>query len=246
MLTSQRHALLLDRLSRDGRLVVADLAAGLGLSEDTLRRDLRGLAERGLLLRVHGGALPASPTHQPLARRRELHTEAKARLGRAGAAMIRPGQIIILDGGSTHLALVAALPPGLQATIVTHSPGIAAALEGSAGIEVILIGGRLFRHSMVAMGPETADAYGHLRADLCFLGVTGVQAEAGLTTGDAGEAQLKSIMMRAAAEVVVLATPDKLGAASPWTVSPLSGMGQLLGTGPRPDWLPGSCGYQSA
>ncbi len=246
MLTSQRHALLLDRLSRDGRLLVADLAAELGLSEDTLRRDLRGLSERGLLLRVHGGALPASPTHQPLARRREMQAEAKGRLARAAVAMIQPGQIVIVDGGTTHLALMAALPPGLRATVVTHSPGVAAALEGHTEVEVILVGGRLFRHSMVAMGPETAETYGRLRADLCFLGVTGVQAEAGFTTGDAGEAQLKAIMMRAAAEVVVLATPDKLGAASPWTISPLTGVGRLVGIGARPDWLPQRCSYQSA
>lgn len=246
MLTSQRHALLLNRLSRDGRLVVADLAAELALSEDTLRRDLRGLAAQELLLRVHGGALPASPTHQPLARRQEMQTEAKARLARAAARQIEPGQIVILDGGSTHEALVAALPMGLRATFVTHSPGIAAALERHAEVEVILIGGRIFRHSMVAMGPGTAEAYGRLRADVCFLGVTGVQAEAGLTTGDAEEAALKSILMRSAAEVVVMATPDKLGAASPWTVAPLSGLNRLVSIGPRPDWLPQPCGYLPA
>lgn len=246
MLTSQRHALLLDRLSQDGRLLVTDLAAEFALSEDTLRRDLRSLAAQGLLLRVHGGALPASPTHQPLARRQEMQRQAKARLARAATTLIEPGQIVILDGGSTHLALVAALPTDLRATIVTHSPGIAAALERHARIDVILIGGRIFRHSMVAMGPATAEGYGRIRADLCFLGVTGVQAEAGLTTGDAEEAALKEIMSRSAAEVVVLATPDKLGAASPWTIASLSGLNRLVGVGERPDWLPPGCAYLPA
>jgi DeoR/GlpR family transcriptional regulator of sugar metabolism len=238
MLTSERKAWLLERLARDGRLVAADLAVELSVSKDTLRRDLRDLAAEGRLIRVHGGALPASPTHLPLARRGALQAEAKERLGRAGAGLIRPGQVVIVDGGTTHLALVEALPTDLRCTIVTHSPGITAALERCAGVEVILFGGRLFRHSMVALGAATVAGYQGVRADLCFLGVTGVQAEAGLTTGDAEEAALKRVMLGAAAEVVVLATPDKLGAVSPWGVAGLDRLSRLVTPGGRPDWLP--------
>jgi DeoR/GlpR family transcriptional regulator of sugar metabolism len=238
MLTSERKAWLLDRLQQDGRLVAAESAAALAVSEDTIRRDLRDLAAEGRLMRVHGGALPASPTHRPLAERAGIEALSKERLGRAGAALIRPGQVVIVDGGTTHLALVAALPADLDCTIVTHSPGIAAALERCAGIEVILFGGRLFRHSMVALGAAAVAGYQGLRADLCFLGVTGVQAEAGLTTGDAEEAALKRVMLEAAAEVVVLATPDKLGAVSPWGVAGLDRLSRLVTVGDRPEWLP--------
>lgn len=238
MLTSERRVWLLDRLAREGRLVAAELAEKLAVSEDTIRRDLRDLAREGRLLRVHGGALPASPTHLPLARRAGLQADAKARLGRIGAGLIREGQVVILDGGTTHLALVSALPVGLRCTIVTHSPGIAAALEPFPGVEVVLFGGRLYRHSMVAMGTATVAGYQGLRADLCFLGVTGVQAEAGLTTGDAEEAALKRVMLDAAAEVVVLATPDKLGTVSPWSVAGLDRLSRLVTAGGRPDWLP--------
>jgi DeoR/GlpR family transcriptional regulator of sugar metabolism len=246
VLTTERKAWLLDRLVRDGRLVAVDLAAELSVSEDTLRRDLRDLAAEGLLIRVHGGALPASPTHRPLAQRGSMETEAKARLGRAGAGLIRPGQVVIVDGGTTHLALVAALPSGLRCTIVTHSPGIAAALEPFPGVEVVLFGGRLYRHSMVALGAATVAGYQGLRADLCFLGVTGVQDEAGLTTGDAEEAALKAVMVRAAAEVVVLATPDKLGAVSPWGVAALDRLSRLVTVGERPGWLPPGVEHQAA
>lgn len=246
MLTSQRRALLLDRLARDGRLVASDLAADLRVSEDTIRRDLRDLAAEGRLLRVHGGALPLSPTHQPVTRRMGMEAEAKSRLARAAADLIQPGQVVILDGGTTHLAVVAALPRVLAFTVVTHSPGIAAALEEFDRIEVILFGGRLFRHSMVAMGAATVAGYAGLRADLCFLGVTGVHAEAGLTTGDAEEAALKRVMVSAAAEVVVLATPDKLGAASPWVIGPVAWLSRLVSPGDRPGWLPGAVDHLSA
>lgn len=238
MLTAQRKALLLARLSLDGRLVAADLARELAVSEDTIRRDLRDLAGDGMLMRVHGGALPASPTHLPLKARRDLEATSKQRLGMQGAALIQQGQVVILDGGTTHIALVAALPMTLSCTIVTHSPMIAAALEHHTQIGIHLIGGRVFRHSMVTMGGATHDAYRNLRADLCFLGVTGVHEDAGFTTGDAEEAALKAVIIRAAAETVVLATPDKIGTASRWGIAPLGAVSRIITDGARPDWLP--------
>lgn len=228
MLTSERRRTLLDRLAREGRLVATDLAAELGTSEDTIRRDLRELAAEGLLLRVHGGALPASPAVQPLATRRALAPDLKARLAARAAALLRPGSTIIVDGGTTHAALVESLPSDLALTVVTHSPTIATLLEPFARIEVILVGGRLMRHSMVAVGTEAAEAYARVRADLCLLGVTGVHAEAGLTTGDHEEAAIKRRMIAQAAETAVIATPDKLGAVSPFAIAPLASVTTLF------------------
>lgn len=235
MLTAQRKAHLLAALAATGRLVAADQARALNLSEDTIRRDLRELAAEGLLLRVHGGALPLSPTHRPLAARRDLHPGLKDRLAARAAALIRPGQTVILDGGTTHAALVRALPMDLRATIVTHSPAIATALEGHEAIEVLLIGGRLYRHSMVATGAVAAEGFARLRADLCFLGVTGLHPDAGLTTGDAEEAAIKRAMLAAAGETIVLATPDKIGTASPHIIAPLSAISSLIVATEVPD-----------
>jgi DeoR/GlpR family transcriptional regulator of sugar metabolism len=231
LLTSQRKALLLARLKAEGRIVARSMAAELGISEDTIRRDLRELAAEGLLTRVHGGALPASPTHVPLQDRRTIATADKDRLGIAGAALIEDGQTVILDGGTTHLAMIRHLRPDLRATIVTHSPTIAAALEPLEGLEVILIGGRLFRHSMVAVGAMALEGFGRISADLCFLGVTGVHPEAGLTTGDFEEAQIKRSMVSRAAETVVLATPDKLGVMSPFQIGPADLLSRLVTIG---------------
>ncbi len=246
MLTAQRKSLLLDRLARSGRIVARDEALALNLSEDTIRRDLRDLAAEGRLLRVHGGALPLSPTHRPLADRRAMATAEKHRLARRAAPLIRPGQTVILDGGTTHAALVAALPADLAATIVTHSPTIAAALEPFPGIEVILIGGRLFRHSMVALGATTCEAYDAIRADLCLLGITGLHPETGLTTGDAEEAALKRRLIAQSGETLVLATQDKIGATSPFRIAPLDRLTTLVSTGPRPPGLPPGVGHLAA
>jgi len=222
MLTSQRKKLLLDRLAAEGQLVARPLALELGTSEDTIRRDLRELAAEGKLQRVHGGALPASAAMGDLGAREQVSVADKVALGRYGASLARPGQLVILDGGTTALQVARHLAPGLRATVVTHSPPVAVALAAHAGIEILTLGGRLFRHSMVSVGAGVIAAAAQLRADLFFLGVTGVHPEAGLSTGDAEEAAVKRALHERAAETVVLASPEKLMAASPFLVAPLS------------------------
>ncbi|MDM0021004.1 DeoR/GlpR family DNA-binding transcription regulator [Variovorax saccharolyticus] len=235
MLTTQRKNLLLARLAAEGQLVAKDLAGELGTSEDTIRRDLRELAAEGKLQRVHGGALPASVAMGDLAVRQQVSVADKAALGRFGASLIQPGQVVILDGGTTALEVARQLPPGLRATIVTHSPNVAVALAAHPGIEIIVLGGRLFRHSMVHVGAAVIDAASRLRADLFFLGVTGVHPDAGLSTGDAEEAAVKRALHERAAETIVLASPEKLMAASPFVVAPLAEISLLAVTRATPE-----------
>lgn len=228
MLTSERKALIEETLRRDGRLVARTFSQQLGVSEDTIRRDLRELAREGLLQRVHGGALPASPAVADFGSRQQMATSVKAGLGRAAAAMIEPGQLVFLDGGTTNVQLARHLPRQLKATIVTHSPSIAVELADHPLVEVELVGGRLFKHSVVTVGAASAEAISRIRADIFFMGVTGIHTETGLTTGDAEEATIKRLIARQSAETVVLATPEKLGAASPCTILPLSEIGALV------------------
>src|SRR4051794_16099121 len=182
MLAAERRDYLLERLARDGKLVARDLAEELGLSEDSVRRDLRELSAAGLVQRVYGGALPVSPAVGDLTVRGGLSIAAKERIARVAVELVRPGSTVILDGGTTTLAVCEALPLTLEATVVTHSPTIASALLAHTGIDVVLIGGRLFRHSGVTMGAAAAESAQGISADLFLLGVTGVHPEAGLTT----------------------------------------------------------------
>lgn len=228
MLTTQRKQLILERLRQDGQIVAKALSEELGISEDTVRRDLRELAAEGQLQRVHGGALPASKAVGNLQVREHLATDDKRALGRAGAALVQPGQVVILDGGTTSLQVVQHLPLDLRATVVTHSPSVAVALADHLQVKVLMLGGRLFRHSMVNVGASVVEAAAQLRADLYLMGVTGVHAEAGLTTGDFEEAAVKRALHQRAAETVVLASADKLGAASAFTVAPLKALAGLV------------------
>jgi len=204
-------------LGRDGRLVARALSIELDVSEDTIRRDLREMARDGLLQRVHGGALPASPATGNLAARGAIALDDKQAIGRAGARLIQPGQVVFVDGGTTAVQLVRQLAPDLRATIVTHSPVIACELLPFENIDVIILGGRLMRHSMVALGAATVEAIGRLRADLYFMGVCSLHSS-GLSTGDFEEACVKRALCQAAAETIVLASSEKLATAAPFKV----------------------------
>jgi len=218
MLTTQRKQELLASLKENGQIVAKDMSVAMGVSEDTIRRDLRELAREGLLQRVHGGALPASPALADFAGRERLRHDGKMAIGATAAAMIEPGQVVILDGGTSAREVARHLPLDLKATIVTHSPTIALELLNHTSIEVILIGGRFFKHSVVAVGAAAIEAISQIRADIFFLGVTGVHPKTGLTTGDYEEAAVKRALSHAAAETFVLASAEKLNAASPYAV----------------------------
>ncbi|SDO05473.1 DeoR/GlpR family DNA-binding transcription regulator [Phyllobacterium sp. OV277] len=222
MLTQQRKAHILATLRETGEIVAKTLSRDLNLSEDTIRRDLRELAAEGLLQRVHGGALPASPALADFSGRQTIATDGKKAIGRAAAAMVQPGQVIFVDGGTTAVQLARHLPLDLKATIITHSPSIAVELINHPDITVEMIGGRLFKHSVVAVGASTIEAIAYYRADIYFMGVTGIHPEIGLTTGDCEEATVKRTLCRYAAETVVLASSEKLGAASPYVVVPMN------------------------
>jgi DeoR/GlpR family transcriptional regulator of sugar metabolism len=146
----------------------------------------------------------------------------------AAAALVQPGTTVILDGGTTALSVVQALPIDLQATIATHSPTVASALVDHHNVEVYLVGGRLLKHSMVACGAPAMEAGRGLHADLFLLGVTGVHAETGLTTGDADEAAMKRSLARQAADTYVLASSEKIGAASRFAVLPLADIAGIV------------------
>ena len=228
MLSEKRKDHLMSVLRAEGQIVATTVSQTLGVSEDTIRRDLRDMAREGLLTRVHGGALPLSSALGDMKARAQISVGAKQAIGSAAAGLVKDGQVVFVDGGTTCIYLARALPAGLRATVVTHSPAIAVELAAKPDIEVIMLGGRLFRHSMVGMGAATIGAIAQVRADLYFMGVTSVHPETGLGTGDHEEACIKRALAQSAGETIVLASPEKLGTASPFQVMPLHEAGALI------------------
>lgn len=235
MLAAERQDFLLARLARDGKVVAKEVAVELGLSEDSVRRDLRDMAAAGLCQRVYGGALPASPAVADYATRVDVAPDSKRRVAARAVELIAPGSTVILDGGTTTLAVVRSLPLSLRCTVVTHSVTIAAALVDHSGVDVFVIGGALFKHSAVSSGAAAVEAAQRVNADVFLLGVTGVHATAGLTTGDADEAAMKRALAARAGETFVLASAEKIGTASPYEVLPLSQVAGVVTDAARTD-----------
>jgi DeoR/GlpR family transcriptional regulator of sugar metabolism len=228
VLTEERRNLILERLSRDGKVVAADLTAELAVSPDTVRRDLRELADAGLLRRVHGGALPAAVGARPYAVRREQAPAAKEAIARATSGLLRPGQVILLDAGTTTLEVARGLPPDLDATVITNSPPIAVALAEHPTIEVTMLGGRLAKDAQAVVGAATVEALHAVRADVLVLGVCSLHPEVGITVMDLEESYVKRAMIENAAEVVAVSSAEKLGSAAPYVVAPLDELTHLV------------------
>lgn len=228
MLTRQRKQLILEKLGAEGQVQSKALSILFDVSEDTIRRDLRELAAEGRLQRVHGGALPSSSAIAPFAERQSVKMDAKKRVARKGAQLISSGQVVIIDGGTTTSELITFFPPDLRITVVTHSPSIALGLVDHPAIEVILIGGRLYKHSIVAVGAAAIEGIENIHADLFFMGVTGIHPDAGLTTGDFEEACIKRAFSGRAAETVVLASPEKINTASSFVIGDVSSVNTII------------------
>lgn len=218
MLNAERKDHLRAVLRNDGRIVAKDVAEHLGVSEDSIRRDLRELADAGELLRVYGGAVPIPPADRPVAQRSALATESKQRVARAAVELIAPSSTIVLDAGTTTLEMARLLPRGADLRVITPSPAVALAVAEHSDARVVMIGGELSRHSMVAGGALAMEAVQHLAADVFFLGVTGVDPERGLTTGELDDAVTKRAIASRSAETYVLASEEKIGAVSQFPV----------------------------
>jgi DeoR/GlpR family transcriptional regulator of sugar metabolism len=232
LLAAERRDLLLARLRRDGKLVAKDLAAELGLSDDSIRRDLRDLAAVGLCQRVYGGALPVSPATGPHASRSGIAPDSKRRIAARAARLIKPGSTVILDGGTTALDVVAALPPDLDATIVTHSATTAAALASHPTVDVYMLSGQLHKQSVNASGATAAEAANGITADLALLTIPGIHPHEGLTATVPEDAAMKRILARRAAATYAMASTEKLGTVLPCKVIGLSELAGVITDAP--------------
>ncbi|ALF90737.1 MULTISPECIES: DeoR/GlpR family DNA-binding transcription regulator [Ralstonia solanacearum species complex] len=223
--TKRREAMLKAVLS--GMNDVATLCGHFGMSEATVRRDLRALASDRRILRTYGGAA-AVGSHEPeapLEERRTSGREQKDAIARVAQAHIADGDTVFLDGGTTTAALARHLS-GKDVRVVTNNLMVVTTLAAG-GIPVTLIGGDVRPSSMSTLGPLAQLSLSRVSVDKAFLGADGVVATNGLCEASADQAYLKECVIRQAAHVFVLATADKLGRASqqhwtplerPWTL----------------------------
>ncbi|CZT33492.1 DeoR/GlpR family DNA-binding transcription regulator [Rhizobium sp. 9140] len=221
LLSRERQDAIRAELRQSGRVLAGDLARAFKVSEDTIRRDLREMAAAGFCERVYGGAL-ALPAEQPFSVRTGISRGRKQVLAAAAVSCLKEGMTVFVDAGSTNLAIVQALPPGLSLTLATNMPAIAMAALEHPGIEVIAIGGRIDRHVGAAIGAQAERDLEMLRPDLCILGTCGLDAKAGLTGLVYDDVAFKKIAAARAGSVLVACTSDKLETVHPFVIAGLS------------------------
>jgi len=232
LLTEQRRRNLLDLIDQSGQVTVADMVKQFSISAVTARNDLDALASIGAVVRSHGGAVRRLVATQdyPLRTKETLHRNEKIRIGKAAAEMVKAGETIILDSGTTTAEVARYLKKlNLSSlTVITNALNIAVELMESPGISLIMIGGLLRPVSCSFVGPQAEAMMNEFHADKLFLAVDGFDLENGPSTPDILEAQLNNVMIRSAKEVNVVADFSKLGRRSVSKIGPFERIQRLI------------------
>ena len=232
LLVEERRRRIVAQVEQDGRATVEELAARFAVSTVTVRGDLEALARAGTLVRSHGGALPPSGTvpDAPLSIKAGRHHDEKMRIAQAAVRMIRNGETIILDSGSTTAEIAVQIRQGQfeALTVVTNALNIAMTLAGLSNVRVVMLGGLLREMSYSMVGPDAERALAKLTADRLFLGVDGIDPEFGLTTPDPLEAELNALMIRVSREVVAATDSSKFGRRSLSVIAPIRSLHKII------------------
>ena len=213
-LPGRRRALLTAFIDEHGQATVVELADAFSVSADTVRRDLDWLAKRGAVSRTYGGAVTVAglaTADTSFSDRSSVHRDEKRRIAAAAAERIADGETVIINGGTTTLAVAAALGVRRNLTIVTNNLRLPAALPPAAVRDVYLIGGSCRVTSNVTIGPVTFPGTEGISADVAVIGVGGVSARGGYTTSSLQEAQMMAEMIQSAQRTLVVADSSKFG-----------------------------------
>jgi DeoR/GlpR family transcriptional regulator of sugar metabolism len=227
-LPADRERRILDRLSRDGQVNATALAEEFSTSEDTIRRDLRELAARGLCQRVYGGAVVTSPASTPITVRVGESNDRKEALGRTLVTLLRPKQFVFIDAGSTNLSFARVLSHDLPLTVATHDPAIAACVMGKSAIKLLLIGGSVNREVGAALGGSAMREVAGMRPDLLVLGVCSIHASEGLGAFDGEDAEMKRTLIQTAGSVAVAVLNEKLESVAAHKVSEIDSVADVV------------------
>ena len=221
MLKEERQALILNKLHTSGKVVVSQLAADLKVSEDTVRRDLLDLDQKGLLKRVFGGAIPLERPVIGFFDREEADVELKQKLAERALGFLEPDQLVAIDGSSTNLQFAKNIPSDMKLTILTNSYSIAHVCSMKEQL----------KDSITTVGETAAAQAAAYHPDLCFMGVYAVHPEYGMTIPYPEEVSIKSQLIRSSRRVIALVDPVKLNTVSRYHVCGIEAFTALITDG---------------
>jgi len=228
MLKKERHEYILNLISRDNRIYVTSLSNELGISDDTLRRDLAELDNKGLLTKVHGGAIAKSGISIQFTDRINTAMDKKRHMASKVIPLFKSGDVILLDGGTSNLEVVRQLPIDLELTILTNSFPIVNELFNHPNIELNFLGGKVFASSQVTVGITVFQALQTINPDWVLIGISDIHPEKGLTCPDREEALIKRSMIERGNKRIILADSHKLNTARTYHVASLEDIDYIV------------------
>lgn len=228
MLKRERQAFILHRLNLHNKVLSMDLCSEIGVSEDTIRRDLQELSDAGRLIKVHGGALSMAFNEVQFAPVNVYSQSQKTIIAGKALQLITNGMYVLTSGGTTILELVRNLPMNLKATFMTGSIPVVNACIPYPHIDVVVIGDRLSKDSKLTVGADAIEQISRVNADLCFLGTNAIDLERGITDNDREVVQVKKAMVYSAAKVACMTISEKLDTYQPIQVCELKKIDYLI------------------
>ena len=228
MLKETRHEHILNEVRIRNRVLLADIAHQLQVSEDTVRRDLKELDHAGKLKKVHGGAIAKS--FNPFSFHQEEiydHTN-KAIIAEKAIQLLRNKQVILITGGTTNLEFVNSIPKEMHLTFFTPSLHVAMQLSQHKNVETILIGGRVSHDAQIALGAEALNTLNLIKADLCFLGTGYLDPDHGLSEFDWDVVQLKRAMIQSSDRIISLTLSAKLNSKQQYKICDITSIDTLV------------------
>ena len=237
MLKEERQQYILNRINQNYRIYITALSAELGVSDDTLRRDLTELDERGLLTKVHGGAIAKSGIPIEFTDRLNTRIPAKQQMAAKVIPMFRSGDILLIDGGTSNLEVARKIPLNMELTVYTNSFPIVNALLNHPKLELIFLGGKVFPSSQVTVGVSVFQALQTIRPNWLVLGISDVHPPQGLTAPDREEAMMKRLMIERAQKRIILADGYKLNTAEAYSVASLGDIDYLVTEDNKIDYI---------
>ena len=226
---ADRFGRILELLSQGGSVAVSDLSAELGVSEATIRRDLRALDEQRLLERAHGGAVSQGTAYELPVRYRAGHARVeKQRIARAAVERVGDGDVVALTGGTTTTEVGRQLARLSGLSVVTNALNIAAELAVRPNLKLIVTGGVARGASYELVGPLAESTLHSINIDVAFVGVDGIDRDAGLTTQNETEAATNRVLIERSRRVIVVADASKLGRVVFASICPVSAVTELV------------------
>ena len=209
MLKKERQEFILHQLNLHNKILCADLSNKMGVSDDTIRRDLQELAQEDKLIKVHGGALSKS-FHTAFDRKMVYNLEDKNIIAQKTAALVQSGMYILTSGGTSILEFAKSLDPNLNATFFTCSLNAAIEFAHHPSIEVVMIGDKVSKDSMLTTGASAVQTIESIQADLCILGINSLDTQFGLSENDWEVVQIKKAMIKASKKTICIGISEKL------------------------------------